>query len=277
MVYSISMRFAKSKLTLLLIFAFGFMVSSSALAEECTDVLKGLFAIESFKGKTLTPRETQKLTPYLPYSFTENRVEFLGAGAGGEVYRITPLSSAKPAFVVKLTDPTHAANDSSAFEIIQTALSNSTDLKVVKNKIIPSAPSNSSSFYTPILMEVESIEGRSLYSMFADPEVPLAVKNELRKKYDRSLNKVKESLQNQYSVRGEVFESIPQYFDRKVISEWKHLPDQGIGAQPMIGRWTLSPKRYDPKLKLAKNIEIMIKSDNIIVTPDYQFYLIDPH
>jgi hypothetical protein len=273
------------------------LTSVSAWASDpCSlqKTLQGLFKVEAKQGDRIV---TDKIFNQLPYSKLDYTADLLGHGAGGDVYRITPRHFPKRTFIVKVTDLDTALNDSIGFELIQKAAGLQSEVKIASHKILPLKNVPENSMFVSTVMQMQDIGGRSLFSMFADPQVPKAVKQVLEQKYKSFLRRLEDGLDDLYDLKAIRVPSTSEFYQAE--KEWNHLGKAAIEAQPEIVMWDISvhklfdPLTGDPALakklrtvagnrssvwfEVDKDIQMIIKSDNIIVTKDYDLYLIDPH
>ena len=265
--------------------------ASFTTAERCSihETLKHLFSIETARGTQIPSRKIRDL---LPYSKLEFFAEELGTGKGGTVYRIIPKHHPEKAFIAKVTDTDTAIHDSIGFDLLRQAATPESEIKIARSKILPTK--DQSHQFTPMaVMQVDNVEGRSLSSILADPKTPRLVTETLNNHYKNFLKRIQRYFDEEFGIEAKLIDPHPKYFQAE-----KNLGEKAIQAQPKILILSISPdqlfgpfskhndllkklnalthRRADLIVHTSKEIEIMIKSDNIIVTPDYDLYLIDP-
>ena len=262
----------KTNLFILLFLAFS--VINAAYASDACNVkraLQEIFTIEPHLGEEISKEE---IFNFLPYRKLDYSVRQLGGNAGGKVYKIIPTKIGDHSFVVKFMKPEAAANDLAAFDLLREAMSAKSliesNVKIVRAKVLP----QKSAYFKPMkgpvsVMQLEAVEGRSLFSILSDPLAPTAVKDQLRHQYNQFLDQ----LEQYFSVKGSIFtreKAASRYFfvDSKNVEE-RLAHSYAVDLQPDVGT-VFVPRTSN------KSTGILIKSDNFIVTRKFDLYLIDP-
>jgi hypothetical protein len=274
--------------------AFGFpSVSAPVLpVVSCpAKVLQFLFPIEPELGSAIA---IQKVAKFLPPDLVYEARE-LGQGASGTVYRVFPKKYPNKSLVLKVMAGQSAYHDTVSFGLVEEAAFRSPDVTVVSHQVLKAT---GDFVQDEMAMQVQDIKGRTLFSVLADPQIPETIKVSLRERDTNFGKKLEENFLKSHGVSIQKIKAHKYYFRSE--GNWYDLPDEKIIQQPEIMKWTFAPRKilgevgketnYFNKLQkvfgshlkdwvdapLNNGISVILKSDNIIVTPDYHLYLIDP-
>lgn len=243
--------------------------------------------------------DASKLLRKLPYSKLEFEARKLGAGARGEVYRIIPKKFPNQSFVVKLTDTDQAMNDLVVFQILADVAQGQSSVIIPKVKVLKLPESAMQSLDATAVMQLEDVRGQTLFSWLNDSKVLDAEKEWVIEKYESFLEHIESQLQSKYGMVTFVKKPQPVFFPSQ-ISKLTPLAQKQlmVKRQPRVffadvdvnDFFSTRPALFKKVNDISGNrtlqwmndskrdeIEMILKSDNFIVTPNLDLYLIDPY
>lgn len=263
---------------------------------ECafaSELRKWLVIDPSATAPVTDPAILGKLRKDLPYSKLEYRVECFGKpGAGGNVYRIVPTKKEAASFVIKDMEQRAAARDLSAFQALREGLAGNPAFSLPSVKILKSSEPGRA------YLQIQEARGRTLFDVLQDPKVPESAKDLLRKRYYEGMKPLEESLVGKLGMNAETDWPEAHYFPSVFgENELGSVSDDLLDGQPKMlranQRWShfFHPDARKPLLRKlnrytdggfeqgmdGQHLLFLLKSDNIIVTPDYRFMIIDPY
>lgn len=271
---------------------FALLFTLPAFARSDCDLktqLQSLFVVKPHEGTPL-PSETFKKA--LPYKKLDYELKLLGKGKDGFVSRVVPAKG-KTSFIVKLMDRYEAAFDHIGFEVLRSSLEGNSVFKLQKAKILPGQTASKRA-----VMQLGDAQGRTLFSILEDPAVPAAVKDKLQRHFETGIRELGASLSAEWGLEADIFSPFERFFPSSI----KNIrPDDVAAAQPPILGASIPYTRFfdpfsmDPKrvkmlnkalqvtegkflhtISSGEDLLIIIKSDNVIVTPDFELVIIDP-
>lgn len=265
---------------------------TSLAGTQCTEsFLEMLFynyKIERVSGKRVP---VELIANDLPYSKLDYKVLKLGEGSSGSAYRIMPKKDPTHSFVVKKMQVDMAVNDYVAFEFLREISKPQKWVKIPKVKLLKVASDEPRNISAKMYMQLEDVKGTPLYQILSDADAPPALRKRLTEKYEKYRQYLNARLKGEYGML--VSEVAPKrtFFVNDAQSKFNAAlqPKISWGVQTLEKAYKIRP---DLKGKLSEltdhrsdllvdgpqkhSLDIILKSDNIIVTPDEEFYLIDP-
>jgi len=242
--------------------------------------------IRTFLGGLTSPSEISVQDQTAMRSIVGNLHEYdiriLGAGLSGKVFRLAPKSGSK-SFVIKTQGYQAAMNEFAGFKLVDKILGQH-EVKFLNPQTnwhtldLVSKPKK-------VAIQYEDIHGETLFSVLANDQVPTEVKKTLLKKYEHFVTTVQNASRD---FDGQALTKKPAdyYFPSQETSEtnfealvktqpnllWVSFPPETLNTLP-----DSQMKDYIQYLKEeGENFEILIKSDNFLVTPNMDLYWIDP-
>ncbi len=247
-----------SLLRLIIIAVFISQTNQSSFATSCTfSELKVLFPISVKQGETVLPSELEE---YIPHA-QNYKIQKLGQGRAGKVYRLISQQDSKDTFVLKIMNSVEAKNDALGFEVFRKLARDQDDIQIVKSELLKSVHTTQSVF------KISDVQGKSLFNVLADDAIPFKIKEKLIKKYNRFASQSLDRLNSEFGLKTSMLDA-----DRSYFPEIHHVLDRYERARIM----RYQPKMIDVQMPGSK-IFLTLKSDNIIVDQNYKMFLIDPH
>ena len=291
----------KVRLKLIAVFLWVISTSSLSVAGQTNDcLLQTLNTIFKSVNRDGTSYEADLLKNYLPGYTEEFYARKLGQGGNGRVFRIISKVHPEKTFVLKVTTADQAMNDYVAFEMLKEVSEGQSFVKIPRVKYLPPVKNSAYSLTADVAIEFEDIHGKDLFEVLVNEKIPSNIRHDLREKYLGYVHHITKKLESNYGLETDFMPPLASAFP-------SHLPKNSLSSETraMLARQpNVLFAEQDLKVFFKKNpellkrvnnvsdgratkwfepnserdlIQILIKSDNFIVTRDFDLYLVDPY
>lgn len=212
---------------------------------------------------------------------TENsRVDWLGEGSFGTVYRVTPAQKEAAPWILKISP--QAGDDFVKLKLLQLECPGrrGCGFRIPNTEYLGAIPYREE---VQKALRSEDVLGRNLYSLMTDPKVSPALKAKLKDKYFQNVSTFQRALEKRGT---QLLPAKPWFFH----AHHRGLPEAEVPMDGLPMVRLIYDRSVDLKILADKGIPtpvvpaeasegltVLIKSDNIIVNPDtLDMTLVDP-